>query len=301
MSRAKADYSGGSGPFNARYFIDASLPNHTIYAPKTVVAGRKLPLIVWGNGACGANGAGFSNFLTEIASHGFMIVANGDPKVEWGKAGAASLVSANEGDKTRAVQLTQSVDWAVSGAAGGKYGEVDMSNVAAAGQSCGGVQAYSAGYSDKRVKLLAIFNTGVIDPGRRWMLKELKQNVALFHGGKGDFAYEKVSDMAEFGEHSYNLFISRWREISRDSLAVSARSRRRWRLDTWELTLSHKEAKLGKELLLSSSGNCREIRPPKACSSTLLLRCTRMVGRLTCRSGEIPMSSTPRHKNLVFN
>jgi hypothetical protein len=192
ISRAKADYSGGSGPFNARYFTDASLPQHTIYAPKTVIKGKKLPLIVWGNGACGANGAGFANFLTEIASYGFLIVANGNPKAEWGKGGAASLASANGEEKTRAIQLLQSIDWAAAGAAGGKFGEVDMSKLAAAGQSCGGVQAYSAAYSDPRIKVLAIFNTGVIDPGRRWMLKELKQDVALFHGGKGDFAYEKM-------------------------------------------------------------------------------------------------------------
>jgi hypothetical protein len=47
MGKAKQDWSGGLGPFNAKYFTDPSLPNHTIYAPKTPVPGKKLPLIVW--------------------------------------------------------------------------------------------------------------------------------------------------------------------------------------------------------------------------------------------------------------
>jgi hypothetical protein len=36
--------------------------------------------------------------------------------------------------------LTQSIDWAEKGAAGGKYGLVDMSKVGVGGQSCGGVE-----------------------------------------------------------------------------------------------------------------------------------------------------------------
>jgi hypothetical protein len=47
ISKAKQDWSGGSGPFNAKYFTDSSLPNHTIYAPKTPIPGKKLPLLVW--------------------------------------------------------------------------------------------------------------------------------------------------------------------------------------------------------------------------------------------------------------
>jgi hypothetical protein len=130
---ARKDWSGGSGPYNAKYFTNPSLPNHTIYAPKVPVPGKKMPLIVWANGACATNGAGFSNFLTEISSHGFMIIANGPPASPWGQGG--SLGGMMGGDKTRAVQLTQSIDWAEKGAAGGKYGEVDITKVGAAGQS----------------------------------------------------------------------------------------------------------------------------------------------------------------------
>jgi hypothetical protein len=52
---AVADNSGGSGPFNAYWTNDTSLPNHTIYAPRKVDATKKLPLLVWGNGECTFN------------------------------------------------------------------------------------------------------------------------------------------------------------------------------------------------------------------------------------------------------
>jgi hypothetical protein len=53
--------------------------------------------------------------------------------------------------------------------------------------------SYSASVYDKRVKATGIFNTGVIDPGRRWYLGEMKQPVGLFYGGQQDFAAKYVS------------------------------------------------------------------------------------------------------------
>ncbi|TLD35046.1 alpha/beta hydrolase [Venturia nashicola] len=194
-SKAKQDWSGGSGPFNAKYFTDPSLPFHTIYAPKVVVPGKKLPLLVWANGACGTNGASFTNFLTELSSHGFLIIATGSPKIPWGTTiqnYASTLLSNTDGEKSRAAQLTEAIDWAFQGAAGGKYGDVDVEKVGAAGQSCGGVEAYSASVLDKRVRVVGIYNTGVIDPGRRWYLKEMKQVIGYFHGGKADFSYSYI-------------------------------------------------------------------------------------------------------------
>jgi hypothetical protein len=87
--------------------------------------------------------------------------------------------STNDGDKSRAIQLTEAIDWAFKGAAAGKYGEVNTDYIGAAGQSCGGVEAYSASVLEPRVKVVGIYNTGVIDPGRRWYLKEMKQPIGI--------------------------------------------------------------------------------------------------------------------------
>jgi dienelactone hydrolase len=156
----------------------------------------KLPLFVWGNGACGADGSGFSNFLTEIASHGFMVIASGAPKHPFGDTagkGPAALLASTSGDKTRAYQMTEAINWAFDGAAGGKLGAVDTSKIATAGQSCGGLEAYSAAYKDSRVKLIGIFNSGVIDATVRPLLAQIKVPVGIFLGGPSDIAYPNVS------------------------------------------------------------------------------------------------------------
>ncbi|KAE9971716.1 hypothetical protein EG328_005445 [Venturia inaequalis] len=195
IGKAKQDWSGGSGPFNARYSTDPSLPLHTIYAPKVVVPGKKLPLLVWANGACATNGATFTNLLTELSSHGILIIATGSPKTPWGTPipnYTSTLLSPTSSDKSRAIQLTEAIDWAFRGAAEGKYGSVDLDRVGAAGQSCGGVEAYSASVFEPRVRVVGIYNTGVVDPGRRWYLKEMKQGIGYFHGGEGDFSYDYI-------------------------------------------------------------------------------------------------------------
>jgi dipeptidyl aminopeptidase/acylaminoacyl peptidase len=126
------DDSGGSGPYKANYTVDASLPNHTIYAPKTRPPdSEKLPVIVWGNGACVAVGTMFYNFLNELASYGFLIIANGRPN------GGGSGMQSNYRD------LIKSIDWVTSNPAAKKYGNIDTSKIVAAGQSCGGLEAVS--------------------------------------------------------------------------------------------------------------------------------------------------------------
>lgn len=82
-----------------------------------------------------------------------------------------------------------------------------MEKVGAAGQSCGGVEAYSASVLEPRVKVVGIYNTGVIDPGRRWYLKEMKQPIGYFHGGKADFSYNYVSVLSRLRDVRANEFV----------------------------------------------------------------------------------------------
>jgi len=89
---------GGSGPYPADYETSATLANHTIFRPQTLPSER-LPIVVWGNGGCSANGLSQGNFLREIASHGFLAIANGAP---------------NGSGSTTSQMLTQSIDWAVA-------------------------------------------------------------------------------------------------------------------------------------------------------------------------------------------
>ncbi|MBR4134121.1 MAG: hypothetical protein IKU04_06325, partial [Bacteroidales bacterium] len=71
---------GGTGPYKAIMMEEASLATHTIFRPQDLsVFGKDnlLPVLVWGNGGCANSPSGHVNFLNEVASQGFLIVAIG--------------------------------------------------------------------------------------------------------------------------------------------------------------------------------------------------------------------------------
>ena len=71
---------GGSGPYKAIMMEEASLTTHTIFRPQDISKfgkGNLLPVLVWGNGGCANSPSGHINFLNEVASQGFLIVAIG--------------------------------------------------------------------------------------------------------------------------------------------------------------------------------------------------------------------------------
>src|SRR6478735_6197534 len=67
-----------SGPSAVVIEHDAKLPTHTIYRP-AMLGSSKHNVVVWGEGACVKNGLTFPEFLSEIASHGFVVIADGPP------------------------------------------------------------------------------------------------------------------------------------------------------------------------------------------------------------------------------
>ncbi|KAH9219234.1 hypothetical protein DL95DRAFT_457694 [Leptodontidium sp. 2 PMI_412] len=111
------------------YSTDATLSDHTLFAPKTVPAGVKLPILVWGQGRCAADSLAAEPFLTQLASHGILIFTSGIPK---GKG------------STTAAQMTAGIDWIVKSAGTGTCVNVDASRIIAAGWSCLGVEAYAS-------------------------------------------------------------------------------------------------------------------------------------------------------------
>jgi hypothetical protein len=79
-----------------------------------------------------AEGMMFFNFLNELASHGFFVIANGTPK----GSGTQKQTTYQEGLK--------GLDWATKNPEIlKKYGNVDVTTVISAGQSCGGLEAVS--------------------------------------------------------------------------------------------------------------------------------------------------------------
>lgn len=119
--------SRGSGQYKAKVIEDASLAGHTIFVPKALPEGKKLPLLLWGNGGCIALGQTHGNVLTDIASHGYVVIANG-------RANPPNVTFAKN---------TDMFDAALSAAKNGDKYNIDVTRVASAGQSCGGMQAYT--------------------------------------------------------------------------------------------------------------------------------------------------------------
>src|SRR3954469_22899604 len=71
----KQKASGGSGPYKAIVVGEPTLATHAIYRPKDLSPfGKdiKLPIVLWGNGGGANSSSTYTQFLSEIASHGFL-------------------------------------------------------------------------------------------------------------------------------------------------------------------------------------------------------------------------------------
>jgi hypothetical protein len=136
-----------------------------------------MPVVAWGNGGCSANGLSQQNFLIEVASWGFIVIASGGP---------------NQQGSTTAAMMKASIDYA-STATAGVFVKVNKDSIAAAGFSCGGIEAYEQA-QDARVKALGIFNSGQMsEEGTRRVVPAISgKPVFFFLGGPSDIAYNNV-------------------------------------------------------------------------------------------------------------
>ncbi|APZ93373.1 alpha/beta fold hydrolase [Fuerstiella marisgermanici] len=192
---------GGTGPFSAIATEDLSLAGMTIYRPRDMSPfgeTRKLQILLWGNGACANTTQEHKNFLNEIASHGYVVLAIGL---------LDQIETRNETlrQKTKSSQLTTALDWIV---AEGKrkqsdyFGKVDSGKVAAMGMSCGGLQAIEISV-DPRISTTVVCNSGVLPepspipgmpPLKKEVLKKFHAPVLYIMGGPSDIAYKNAMD-----------------------------------------------------------------------------------------------------------
>src|SRR6185436_2243887 len=126
---------GGTGQYKAILTGEPSLPTHAIYRPRDLrpFGGRNLlPIVAFGNGGCRNTSGEFRNFLSDMASQGFLVIAIGP-------AGNAVVMGSEERTNTTAAsQLLDGVTWAIGENArvgGAYYQKIDISKVAVSGQS----------------------------------------------------------------------------------------------------------------------------------------------------------------------
>ncbi len=191
---------GGTGPYKAIALQESSLATHTVFRPQDLSAfgnSRKLPIIAWGNGACANSPWEHVNFLSEVASHGFLVVAIGPMPLAGEKA---------SGPMSKSTQLTDAIDWAIaqnSDKLSPLYGKIDITKIAVSGMSCGGLQTLEIA-PDKRVTTAVIYNSGLFvvrNSGVGGMpdlpkeqLKKLHTPTLYVLGGEKDIAYANGMD-----------------------------------------------------------------------------------------------------------
>lgn len=210
--------AAGNGGHPAIAYAREDAPGYTFFRPE-VLPDERLPVVIWGNGGCRDNGLSAGHFLREIASHGYLVIANGRPGEE--RPPLASLPAApppvaaaqagppppprNTPDETSVAQMLAAIDWAAAAnadPANPLAGHLDPERVAVMGHSCGGLQALSAG-ADPRVDAVVAFASGVYNRPTGGLsgvtinkndLTRLHTPVAYVLGGPTDIAFPNGSD-----------------------------------------------------------------------------------------------------------
>jgi hypothetical protein len=190
---------GGTGTYSAIMNTDSSLPTHTIFRPADLSAfgeNNQLPVIAWGNGACANSPWEHVNFLSEVASHGFLVIAIGPMPPEGERGNGRSTSS----------QLLDAIDWAIaqnSDEASIFYKKIDTEKIAVSGMSCGGLQTLEVA-PDPRITTIVVCNSGILPypgsgmPGMPALKKEqlgkLHAPTLYLLGGESDIAYKNGMD-----------------------------------------------------------------------------------------------------------
>jgi dienelactone hydrolase len=168
--------AGGTGRYKAEMRPEASIPTHTIFAPRDLARAGRLPVLLWGNGACANQANRYRWFLTEIASHGYMVVAVGPIGPAFMETQASRLPPGTpeppptpgpRKQETKAAQLIDGLNWALAENArkGSRYfGRLNPAKVGVMGTSCGGLQTIQVS-ADKRITTAIVWNSGTFPDG----------------------------------------------------------------------------------------------------------------------------------------
>jgi dienelactone hydrolase len=204
------------GPYAVTVEANPGLPTHTIYRPTDLgpfQGNSALPIVSWGNGACANVGRLFEVFLTQIASHGYLVISIG-PKDAPLPDFAQNRERAQTGGRiepppaqSKDEQLIHAIDWALQENErqdSPYYRRLNPARIAVMGQSCGGLQTIAVS-SDPRITTSVLWNSGTFAAGadpfamrlssaKKDDLQKLHAPIAYFIGGPTDIAYPQAED-----------------------------------------------------------------------------------------------------------
>jgi len=180
---------GGSGPFSAIAATETSLSNYVIYRPNELNQSIKLPVVVFANGGCMDTSFPFEHMLSDIASHGYLLIALGKMQ---------NSLDDRPLNKASNSMIPHAIDWITAQSANPLsefYQSANLKKIAIAGQSCGGAQLLATA-ADERVSSYLMFNSGIGDMTMASAdvksLQNLHAPVIYFVGGPTDIATDNA-------------------------------------------------------------------------------------------------------------
>jgi dienelactone hydrolase len=200
----------GSGPYPAIHGVEPALPGAVVYRPAnlTLFEQARLPVLIFGNGGCMPDASNARRLLTEIASHGYLVIVPG--AMLEGPGGlrnypqGAAMAPDRPGQGVTPADMTRMLDWASADAAGnggwGRY--MDRERIGVAGWSCGGLLALGLS-PDPRIRTTIVFDSGLFPAGGAGMpglnvdksvLGKLHAPILYMLGGMTDVAYTNGTD-----------------------------------------------------------------------------------------------------------
>jgi dienelactone hydrolase len=222
----------GSGPYKAIMSVENGLSAHVAYYPANLsqLGGKKMPVLIWGNGSCLYAGNRYRQFLTEIASYGYLAISGGpmgaveqevgpqsNPVTRQQGAADARPPQANAANVSGAPQqrvtvplLKEAIDWAIKqhGDSSSKfYNKLDLNWIVPMGHSCGGGLVVQLAGEDSRVNGLGIWYSGAGLAGARGndaaSIQKIKGPVLLITGDeKNDIAFANGKSTFEAFNHT---------------------------------------------------------------------------------------------------
>jgi hypothetical protein len=187
LARWREQVPQGSGPGKVTRLRPASLTTHTLYWPAQWQG--RLPIIAWGNGTdgkCSNSSLAYAAFLSEIASHGYFVVAVGNDDIDYPQPEGIEILADGRPIRTQASALRKAVDWAVAenDRAGGPYaGRLDTGKIAYMGHACGAGQALAAGYDPRATTIVMLNSAARFSPA---VSTTRKPAVAQFSGERDE-------------------------------------------------------------------------------------------------------------------
>ncbi|HMA63554.1 MAG: hypothetical protein ACM31E_08290 [Fibrobacterota bacterium] len=193
----KHSSSSGSGPHKVviETNSDNGINEGTIFRPEDLGPGKNYPIFVWGQGACSKAGLSNAGAMSEIASHGYFVIADGTPN----GSGTRNMDLATMSKVGRAYAT-----WIIAEnkkPCSAYYQSIDTSKLAASGFSCGGFLGQGFA-SDPRTTTWGVSSSGSFgDAPDLW--KSVHTPVLILEGSK-DISSAGGTGAYDNGKRDYN-------------------------------------------------------------------------------------------------